>query len=154
MINIRVARVSSAVHSVPCADQEVLLEGQDVFEWMQAEYEEEYIESASKRKQKLSEAPAHVTVITSEQIERSGALNAAEILRLVPNLHVRRLNQTLTTIVPRAFSGNYLLLVDGVETNSIFHSPRLFPLIASDDIERVEVGHGPASTMYGAAQKA
>jgi iron complex outermembrane receptor protein len=46
------------------------------------------IESASKRRQSLLEAPSSVTVITSEGIEASGATNIVEILRRVPGIHV------------------------------------------------------------------
>ena len=131
--------------------QDVLLEGQDVFEWMQAEYEEDYVVSASKRKQKLSEVPAQVSVIAREQIERSGSTSLGEILRQIPNLHVMRVSNGGYKVVPRGFSDEYLLLVDGIERNSISNlTPDPMAFFAVTDIERIEFVHGPGSTMYGA----
>ena len=121
------------------------------FEWMQAEYQEDYVVSASKRKQKLSEVPAQVSVITREQIERSGSTSLGEILRQIPNLHVMRVSNGGYKVVPRGYSDKYLLLVDGIERNSISNlTPDPMAFFAVTDIERIEFVHGPGSTMYGA----
>ena len=48
------------------------------------------ITSVSKRPEPLSDAPAAVYVITSEEIRRSGATSLPEALRLAPNLEVAR----------------------------------------------------------------
>ena len=143
--------IVSCAFGAHAQDQEVLLEGQDVFEWMQAEYQEDYVVSASKRKQKLSEVPAQVSVITREQIERSGSTSLGEILRQIPNLHVMRVSNGGYRVVPRGYSDKYLLLVDGIERNSISNlTPDPMAFFAVTDIERIEFVHGPGSTMYGA----
>ena len=41
---------------------------------------------------KNGEVPAQVSVITREQIERSGSTSLGEILRQIPNLHVMRVS--------------------------------------------------------------
>ena len=54
-------------------------------------------------------------------------------------------------VVPRGYSDKYLLLVDGIERNSISNlTPDPMAFFAVTDIERIEFVHGPGSTMYGA----
>ena len=48
------------------------------------------ITSASKRAERLSDAPTSVFVITADDIRRSGATSLPEALRLAPNLQVAR----------------------------------------------------------------
>ena len=48
------------------------------------------VTSASRKEQKLSEVPAAVFVITKEDIQRSGATNIPDLLRMVPGLDVAR----------------------------------------------------------------
>src|SRR5581483_2536344 len=44
------------------------------------------VTSVSKKEQKISQAPAAVFVISSDDIRRSGALNIPDLLRMVPGL--------------------------------------------------------------------
>lgn len=46
------------------------------------------VTTASKREQKLSEAPNAVYVITAEDIEHSGAVDVPDLLRMVPGIDV------------------------------------------------------------------
>src|SRR5436309_886028 len=46
------------------------------------------VEAASKYKQKTSEAPSSVTVISSDEIKRYGHRTLADILRTVPGINV------------------------------------------------------------------
>src|SRR5438067_13903461 len=50
------------------------------------------ITSVSKQKQKVSQAPAAVTVISQEDIRRSGMTSIPELLRLAPGLDVARVD--------------------------------------------------------------
>src|SRR5678816_3597183 len=50
------------------------------------------VTSVSRTKQKVADAPAAITVITSDDIRRSGLTSIPEILRLSPGLDVARVN--------------------------------------------------------------
>jgi iron complex outermembrane recepter protein len=78
--------------------------------------------SASKREERLSDAPTSVFVITSEDIRRSGVTSLPEALRLAPNLQVARVSANEYAISARGFNGtaaNKLL----VSPTSIYPSP-------------------------------
>ena len=70
----------------------------------------------------MSDAPGATTILTAEEIERSGAANIFELLRRVPGLDVRytpmggHLGIRGTGVSP--FSEQVLLLVDGAPFNS------------------------------------
>src|SRR3954451_18206147 len=50
------------------------------------------ITSVSKHREKVSQAPAAVSVITQDEIRRSGMTSIAELLRLSPGLEVARVD--------------------------------------------------------------
>ena len=56
------------------------------------------VTSVFKKPGKLFAAPAAVTVITSEEIRRSGATTLAELFRMVPGMHVARSDANLSLI--------------------------------------------------------
>ena len=47
--------------------------------------------SATKREQPITQSPSSISVITAEDIQRSGATNIADLLRRVPGLDVIRI---------------------------------------------------------------
>jgi len=112
--------------------------------------------TASRRAEPIEEAPAAITVITSEQIERFGYRTLGEILDATVNIHVAN-NSELDTATVRGFgqAGHYnermLLLVDGHTMNEAWAGGADFELIGLDvsAIDRVEIVRGPASALYG-----
>ena len=114
------------------------------------------ITSVSKRAEPLSQAPAAVYVITSEDIRRSGATSLAEALRLAPNLQVARINADLRDHA-RGFnsvnaSNKLLVLIDGRSVYTPFFSGVFWDQqdVMLDDVERIEVISGPGGTLWGA----
>jgi outer membrane receptor for ferrienterochelin and colicins len=115
--------------------------------------------AASKRTQKLTEAPANVTVITAEQIRRHGYRTLAEMLRGVSGFYTTY-NRYYINVGVRGFSrpGDYnsriLVMIDGHRVNdNIFDAAAVgtdFPLDMGL-IARVEVIRGPGSSLYGAS---
>jgi CheY-like chemotaxis protein len=61
----------------------------------------------AKKEQKLSRTAAAVFVITQEDIERSGATNIPDLLRMVPGLQVAQINGDNWAITARGFDGQY-----------------------------------------------
>ena len=114
---------------------------------------------ASGFKQKVTEAPASVTIITSEDIQRYGYRTLADILRNVPGFYVNY-DRNYSYVGVRGFGlpGHYnntiSLLVDGHRLNdNIFDGNVIgtdFP-VDVDLIDRVEIIRGPNSSLYVAS---
>lgn len=113
------------------------------------------VTSVSRYRQKASQAPAAVAVITQDDISRSGLHSIPELLRLSAGMSVARIDANDWAISARGFNDKYanklLILVDG----RTVYSP-LFAGVAWDqqgyplqDLERIEVIRGPGATMWG-----
>src|SRR6185295_5225768 len=95
-----------------------------------------------------------ITVITREQIARLPVHSIADILRLTASVDVRargeRGSQTDFAVRGANF-GQMLVLVDGVRLNDAQsgHHNGDIP-VPLDAIERIEVLHGPGSSLFGA----
>lgn len=107
----------------------------------------------------MSDAPGATTILTAEEIERSGAANIFELLRRVPGLDVRytpmggHLGIRGTGVSP--FSEQVLLLVDGAPFNSPDKGgfpghPNYAGYFPLHRIARIEIVRGPVSVLYGA----
>src|SRR6201999_275852 len=113
------------------------------------------VTSVSKKEQALSRTAAAVFVITQEDIERSGATNIPDLLRMVPGLDVAQINASTWAISSRGLNGQFsnelLVLLDGrnVYTPSfggVFWDTVDLPL---ENIERIEVIRGPGASVWG-----
>lgn len=113
------------------------------------------ITSVAKKRQRVSDAAAAVTVISQEDIRRSGATTLTEALRTVPGLEVAQIDASSTALTVRGFNTRFantlLVMVDG---RSVYVSPlsgvlwdqQMIPL---SDVERIEVVRGPGATLWG-----
>ena len=111
--------------------------------------------TASRRREKVLEAPASVAVVTGSQIRDRVAPSVAEHLKSVRGVDVVNTGLGSSHVVVRGFnnvfSGSLLSLVD----NRIARVPSLrvnaYSLIptASEDIEQIEVVSGPGAALYG-----
>jgi iron complex outermembrane receptor protein len=113
------------------------------------------VTSASRREERLLEAPASIFVITAEDIRRSGANTLGEALRLAPNLHVARVDSNQYAISARGAStttaNRMLVLLDGRTIYSPLFSGVFWDAqdVMLEDVERIEVISGPAATLWG-----
>ncbi len=114
---------------------------------------------ASGFKQKITEAPASVTIITAEDIQKYGYRTLADILRNVPGFYVTYdRNYSYVGVrgfgLPGQYNNTIALMIDGHRTNdNIFDAALIgteFPLDV-DLIQRVEVIRGPNSSQYVAS---
>ncbi|MEO5820010.1 MAG: TonB-dependent receptor [Vicinamibacteraceae bacterium] len=114
------------------------------------------VTSVSKKERPLGTSPAAVFVLTNEDIRRSGLTSLPELLRLVPGLHVARIDGSKWAVSARGFNGRFanklLVLVDGRTVYSPLYSGVYWDEVdvPLGDIERVEVIRGPGATMWGA----
>ena len=114
--------------------------------------------TASGFEQQISSAPASISVISREELERGHYQNVTDALRDVPGVVVTGggAGDNGNDISIRGMPSQYtLILVDGRPQNSRESRPNgsagfeqdwLLPLQA---IERIEVVRGPMSTLYG-----
>jgi len=115
------------------------------------------ISTASKYSQTTAEAPASVTILTSEDIKQFGYRNLLEALESVPGFYSSN-DRNYPYLGTRGFSrptdynNRILLLVDGQTLNEqVWGSAMVgsdFPLNL-DAVERIEVVRGPSSSLYG-----
>ncbi|MFP7721429.1 TonB-dependent receptor plug domain-containing protein [Lysobacter sp. A3-1-A15] len=100
---------------------------------------------------------AAMTVLTGEDIRRSGHRTLPEALRLVPGMYVARVNASSWTVGTRGLTGSsltanrYLVLIDGrlvhdPLTSGTFWDAVDIPLA---DVDRIEVISGPGATLWG-----
>jgi iron complex outermembrane receptor protein len=112
--------------------------------------------TASKREQKLSEAPNAIYVITAEDIKHSGAVDVPDLLRMVPGIDVVNVYGNSYGVSGRGFNERFaqrmLFVIDGRSIYTTFfggvfwENEQLF----LEDIARVEVIRGPGATLWGA----
>ncbi len=127
------------------------LKSLSIEELLQAE-----ITSVSKKTESLFTAAAAVTVITQEDIERSGARSIPEALRMVPGLDVSNIDASRYAIGARGFNEYFetklLVLIDGRSMYTPLYSGvywNSFDMVMQD-IDRIEVIKGPGATVWGA----
>ncbi len=114
------------------------------------------VTSASKTAERLQDVTSNLYVISSDDIERSGATRITDLLQMVPGLFVIQNNYNNAEIGVRdrvdAFVGGVLILVDNVPYISPFTSTMDFENfdINLDMIDRIEVIKGSGGTIYGA----
>ena len=113
------------------------------------------VTSVSRRSERLSDAAAAVFVISSEDIQRSGAKSIPEALRMAPGVDAVRLSANRWSVSIRGFNDRFsnklLVLVDGRNAyhpafSGVFWETLLLPLT---DIERIEVIRGPGAVIWG-----
>ena len=112
---------------------------------------------ASKYEQKLSQAPATVSIVTANEIQKLGHRTLADVLRGVGGVDVTY-DRNYSALGMRGFNrpGDYnarvLLMVDGHRMNDDLYSSALIgteAVLDIDLIDRVEVIRGPSSSIYG-----
>ena len=119
-------------------------------------YTEAVVVTASKVEQQLVNAPATVSVISSDVIASSPATNYAELLRSVPGMNITQTSARDFNINMRGatstLSTGQLALIDGRSLYLDF-----FGFVAWDflpinpnEVRQIEVIRGPASAVWGA----
>ena len=103
------------------------------------------ISSVSRKDQRLGDVPAAISVITQDDIRRSGMTTLPELLRLVPGVQVAQINSNKWAIAVRGFNNLFadkvLVLIDGRTVYDRLNSGIFWESlnITLDLIERIEV---------------
>ncbi|MEP5763317.1 MAG: TonB-dependent receptor [Halieaceae bacterium] len=113
------------------------------------------VTGASRKAQKLSETAAAAFVISAEDIERSGATNIPEALRMVPGMHVGQIDGNNYAVSARGSNDRYaskmLMMIDGRTMYTPAYSGVYWDIqqVPMADIERIEVIRGPGTALWG-----
>lgn len=100
--------------------------------------------------------PAAVFVIGADEIRRSGHRRLADVLRLVPGLHVGQIDSGKRVVSARngmlRFSSTMLVMVDGRHVYTpLYGGVRWEQLdLPLETIERIEIVRGPGGALWGA----
>ena len=118
------------------------------------EREDTVVVTASATEQNLKDAPASISVITQQDLQKKPIQNLKDVLQEVPGIQLTNEGDNRQGVSIRGLSSSYtLILVDGKRVNSrnaVFrHNDFDLNWIPVDAIERIEVVRGPMSSLYG-----
>ncbi|MEP0847359.1 MAG: TonB-dependent receptor [Phycisphaerae bacterium] len=112
--------------------------------------------TAARHEQPIDTVPYAVTVITAEDIRRSGVRSVPDALRLAAGVDVAELSYGNAAVSPRGMHGFLahatLVLVDGRQIFDPFFGGTVWGSwpFQLEDIERIEVIRGPGGVTWGA----
>ena len=116
---------------------------------------EQIVVSASKKQEKVIDAPITIAVVSNRQIRKTAGSDLGSILKTVRGVETYQAGMARTAINVRgfmsAFNGRFVSLVDGanyMEPTFYIAYGNTLPFV-NEDIERLEVVFGPSSALYG-----
>ncbi len=114
---------------------------------------EPVVVTAARGPQPIADLLADLTVIGAAEIERSGAQSLPQLLQRQPGVEVT-INggpgATSGVFLRGANAGQTLVLIDGLRVGSASVGATALEAIPLDQIDRIEILRGPASSLYGA----
>ncbi len=119
------------------------------------EYLDQPVTTPARQSSTVGRTPAAVFVIDQEMIRRSGARSVPELLRMVPGLHVARIDASKWSIASRGYSSRFarklLVQIDGRMVYTPLFGGTFWDVqdLLLEDIERIEVIRGPGATIWG-----
>jgi vitamin B12 transporter len=109
--------------------------------------------TASRSPQRLIDLVADVTVIEADEIERGGTQGIVALLQRQPGIEIVQNGgpgATAGVFLRGANAAQTLVLVDGMRVASASSGATALEAIPPEQIERIEILRGPASSLYGA----
>lgn len=112
------------------------------------------VQTASRKSEPISKAPAIIEVLTRQQIYDLGARDLYTALTFLPGVELLESYNGYTTFIIRGqlqenYNNKILLLVNGHPSFESVNSSSYLELIPLEAIERIEVIRGPGSVLYG-----
>ena len=112
--------------------------------------------TATRNKELIYKIPANVTIITENEIKKSGAENIPEVLNKKANIHFQSFNgqSSQAKIAMRAFGGDnphgkVLILLNGKKLNRPDMAGINWLQVPIQQVERIEVIKGSSTVLYG-----
>ena len=149
LLNKKISRSINFPISDLGRDKEIITK--DTFELLGSQE----VETASRSKESILDAPATILVITEEEIRQRGYTSLSEILENIPGMDISFSNSTpYITPYMRGYrtdsAQKILFLIDGKPQNDLWsqsiHLSRQYPITL---IKKIEVLYGPSSVVYG-----
>jgi outer membrane receptor for ferrienterochelin and colicin len=114
------------------------------------------IVTASGYEQPINEAPGIISVMTSQEFEKFGALNLFEVINRMPNV-ISHLGHSIDSVGIRGgeldpFTNRIAFLLDGYPIRNVGGNGTYYNLLYSfplGRIKQIEVIRGPGSVLYG-----
>src|ERR1700682_3330683 len=114
---------------------------------------ERIVVSATRIETPVNEIGSSVTLISSEEIERSQRRTLPDVLQTVPGLNIVQTGGPggKTSVFMRGSNSNHTkVIIDGVDANDPSQDGVFdFGQVLTSDCERVKVLRGPQSSLYG-----
>ena len=116
---------------------------------------DEYVVTASRRRERIEDAPAAISVISKKEIRRESNTNLGDYLKGTKGIDFTQSGIDSYNMTARGFNSSFssrlLTLTDGRMAN--VPSLRLTAYnvipVSFDDVEQIEVVLGPSSALYG-----
>lgn len=118
----------------------------------QEETLEPVVVTATRIETPEAEVTTSISVITAEDIKAAQAETVLEVLRQVPGLDVVQSGSrgnTTSVFIRGSNSNQVLVLIDGMEINSVTAGLFNFAHLLTDNVERIEILRGAGGTLYG-----
>ena len=116
---------------------------------------ETYVVTASRRRERVEDAPAAISVITKTQIRRESNTNLGDYLKGTKGIDFTQSGIDSYNMTARGFNSSFssrlLTLTDGRMANvpSLRLTAYNVSPVSFEDVEQIEVVQGPASALYG-----
>lgn len=114
---------------------------------------DEIVVTASRMPENIFQVPASVSVITDKDIKQKNIVTITDALKELPGVYVNRpsgLSEVANGIQIRGFDeADILVLYDGMPLNMGYDGGVNWNVIAIDDVARIELVRGAASSLYG-----
>ncbi len=116
--------------------------------------EELVVQSATRSPQALSRVAENMTVVTAAEIERMNAHTLADVLNTVPGVEVAMIagpGSASSIGILGSTPAHVTVILDGVVINDLWGPRAEIGNIPVQNIEKIEIVKGPASSAWGSA---
>ncbi|MDI6793503.1 MAG: TonB-dependent receptor [bacterium] len=114
---------------------------------------EEVVVTATRGEKKIEDVPVSASVVTKDEVEKIMATFVDEALKYEAGAYLKRgkFADTTNNVTLRGFTGNQrtLVLLDGQPLNDAYNGGVEWSAIPLENVEKIEVVKGPASSLYG-----
>ncbi|MGA1824297.1 MAG: TonB-dependent receptor plug domain-containing protein [bacterium] len=116
--------------------------------------DEEIVYAPTRSAKSITQIGENVTVITAQEIEKLKAHTLSDILYRIPGLQLYRSGgpgSPADLTIQGSQTHHVLLMIDGMKVNSLVENFAFSGLFPIQNIERIEIIKGPASSSWGSA---